>query len=264
MPPVIRRCPGRHGQPRSLRHLPFQVGRYSYMDDAHRLDRIRRAIATSGQADPATYPHRVCSASVGLLGVSGVGLTLMTNSEQGGLWASNEVVRWLEDAQLGLGEGPGLEAFEQGVPVLEPNLGDVSARWPLFRSAALDLGVAAVFAFPLQVGVIRLGALNLYRDRPGLPTNEELSDTLVLTDVATQGILDLQAQGSIYWRLFDPNGERARVHRATGIIAAQINSDMATALACMRSYAFGSGCSIYEVADDVIAHRLRLKRHASK
>lgn len=231
------------------------------MEDTYRLARVLGAIAPTGQPDPATYPQRVCTACVGLLGMSGAGLTLMTNSEQGGHWASNEVVRWLEDAQLGLGEGPGMDAYQQGLPVLEPYLGDATARWPVFRLAALDLGVAAVFAFPLQVGVIRLGALNLYRDRPGLPSSDELSDTLVLVDVATQGILDLQAKGSIYWRLFDPKGERARLHQATGMIAAQIDSDIATALACLRSYAFSHDRSIYDVAADVMEHRLRLNRH---
>lgn len=195
-----------------------------------------------------------------MVGVSGAGLTLMTNSEQGGNWGSNEVVERLEDAQLGLGEGPGLAAFQGGLPVLVPSLVDASVRWPFFCSAARDLGVGAVFAFPLQVGVIRLGSLTLYRAGPGELPGPELADTLVLVDVATQGILDLQAQGAMYWRLFDPSGHRARLHRATGVIAAQIDADMATALACIRSFAFSNDRSIHGVADDVIAGRLRLKR----
>ena len=80
------------------------------------------------------------------------------------------------------------------------------------------------------------------------------------SEVPTQGMLDLQAQGSVYWHLFEPSGQRARVHQATGMVAAQINSDIATALACIRSHAFANERSIYDVADDVIARRLRLSR----
>jgi hypothetical protein len=228
--------------------------------DPDRLARVIEAIDPTGRSVPATYPGRVCSAGVDLLGVSGAGFALMTASAQGAAWASNEVAEELEDLQLGLGEGPGLEAFRLGGPVLEPNLGDATARWPFFRPQALDLGVRALFALPLQIGAIRLGALDLYRDSPGLLSADELADALVLVDVATQGMLDLQAQGSVYWHLFEPSGQRARVHQATGMVAAQINSDIATALACLRSHAFANERSIYDVADDVIGRRLRLSR----
>lgn len=225
-----------------------------------RVARVLGAIAPDPRPDPTTYPHRLCSASVKLLSVSGAALALMTNSEQGRIWASNGLADSLEELQIGLGEGPGLEAFQRGQPILEPHVGVESARWPFFCPAAFELGVAAVFAFPLRIGVIRLGSLTLYRDRPGCLTEAELGDALVLADLATQGFLDLQAQGAFYWRLFDPHGERARLHQATGIIATQNDADMATALACIRSYAFSNSRSIYEVADDVIDDRLRLKR----
>ena len=178
----------------------------------------------------------------------------------GAVVASNQVVQQIEDLQLTVGEGPGLDAFELGVPVLEPYLEDAPGIWPFFRPRALSLGVASVFAFPLQVGVIRLGVLNLYRDSPGLLCMEELADALVLVDVATQGILDLQAQGPSYHLLLDNSGQRARVHEATGRLSVQIGSDMATALACIRSYAFAQDRSIFEIADDVVAGRLRLNR----
>jgi hypothetical protein len=40
-------------------------------------------------------------------------------------------------------------------------------RWPTFLEGAGAAGVRAVFAFPLRIGAITLGALDLYRDRPG-------------------------------------------------------------------------------------------------
>src|SRR2546427_849168 len=135
---------------------PCPLGRHRLMDAA-RLSRVKEAIAGASESDPLSYPQRVCSAAVDLLGVTGAALSLMTNSRLGAVWASDPVAARLEDIQLTLGEGPTMDALRWTSPAIEPHLAAVSTRWPFFRSPALDLGVGAVLAFPLQVGVIRLG-----------------------------------------------------------------------------------------------------------
>lgn len=226
--------------------------------DAERLARITGAIDPGADLDSATYPQRVCSAAVDLLELDSAGLTLMTKSQLGAVWASDNLAATVEDLQFALGEGPALDAYGLGAPSLEPSLESDSARWPFFSPQAVGLGVKAVFSFPLRIGVIRLGALNLFRGEPGLLTKDQLADALVLADVTTQDIIDLQAQGSLHWPLSDRFAERARVHQATGMIAAQIDSDMANALARIRGYAFAKEISIFSVAEEVIARRLRL------
>ncbi len=228
--------------------------------DAGRLGKILDAIGAAGEPDPATYPGRVCAAAVELLEVSAAGLTLMTKSQPGAIWASDELAQAVEDLQFALNEGPALDAHLLGGPALEPFLAKASGRWPFFSPAAVGLGVGAVFSFPLQMGVIRLGALNLFRREPGLMTTAQLSDALVLADVATQDIIDLQAEGALRLRLSNRFAERARVHQATGMVAAQIESDMGSALARIRGYAFANEISIFEVAEEVIARRLRLNK----
>jgi hypothetical protein len=226
--------------------------------DAERLARVIGAISDAGDTDPATYPARVCAAGVDLLGASAAGLTLMTKSQLGAVWASDPLAETVEDLQFALGEGPALDAHRLGHPALEPNLAGAASRWPFFAPQAVDLGIRAVFSYPLQIGVIRLGALNLFQKEPGWLSREQLSDALVLADVATQDIIDLQAEGAIHWPLSDRFAERARVHQATGMVAAQIESDMAGALARIRGYAFANELTIFEVAEEVIARRLRL------
>ncbi|GAB3288581.1 hypothetical protein [Parasphingorhabdus pacifica] len=66
-----------------------------------------------------------------------------------------------------MGEGC-LAAFATGGPVLITDLA-ATARWPGFGPAALELGAAALFSFPHEVGVVRLGSLYLYRDVLGRP-----------------------------------------------------------------------------------------------
>ena len=228
--------------------------------DSDRLARIAGAIGSRVGSDPATYPQLVCAAAADLLGVSGAGLTLMTRSVLGAVWASDAVSRTVEDLQFALGEGPALDAFNGGAPALEPSLA-ASSRWPFFGPQALVLGVEAVFSFPLQVGVICLGTINLFRDRPGFLCRDELADALVLADVVTGDLIDLQDQGMLQWPPSDHLGQPARVHQATGMVSVQIGADMTSALARMRAYAFVNEISIFAVADMVLARTLRLPSH---
>jgi hypothetical protein len=229
--------------------------------DSDRLARIVDAISIGAESDAATYPQRVCAVGVDLLGVSGAGLTLMTKNGLGAVWASDSASLAAEDLQFTLGEGPALDAFRSAAPALEPSLADAATRWPFFGPEARDLGVEAAFSFPLQMGVICLGALNLFRDRSGFPSDDELADALVLADVVTEDLIDLQALGALHWGPSDHLGQRARVHQATGMVSVQIDSDMSTALASIRAYAFSNEVSIFDVADKVLARTLRLTSH---
>ncbi len=82
--------------------------------------------------------------------------------------------------QYTLGEGPCVDAYQKDMVVSEPDLADPeTVRWLAFTPPALQAGVRAVFGFPLRVGTVRLGALNLYRDRPGPLGAEQHADALV-------------------------------------------------------------------------------------
>lgn len=223
------------------------------------MARIVGAISASGEPELANYPERVCTAGVDLLGMCGAGLNLITTKTQmGAVWASDKHALTVEDLQFTLGEGPACDAFNMGAPALEPFLADATGRWPFFRPKALDFGVRAVFSFPLQTGVIRLGALDLFRAKQGFLSLDELADALVLADVATHDIIDIQTEGALHWPLSDDLGHRAKVHQATGMVSAQMDSDMAAALARIRAYAFANEMSIFDVADRVISRQLRL------
>ena len=230
--------------------------------DPDRVASILVAIGPGVGSDLAGYPERVCAAGVELLGMSGAGLTLMTKTGLGAVWASDEACQKVEDLQFALGEGPALDAFRFAVPALEPSLADATDRWPFFGPQALALGVEAAFSFPLQVGVICLGAINLFRDRSGFLSSDELADALVLADVVTEDLIDLQAQGALHWGPSDHLAQRARVHQATGMVSVQIDSDMATALACIRAFAYSNDVTISDVADKVLARTLTLTSHA--
>jgi hypothetical protein len=169
----------------------------------------------------------------------------------------------LEELQFTVGEGPCVDAFTSGTPVLVPDLGIAGwqARWPGFAVAGVEAGACALFAFPLVLGAIRVGVLGLYRETPGSLSPESLADVLVCADVALQLVLNFRAGldgGGAGWAADGWSDGHARVYQATGMISAQRGVGLEEALALLRSYAFAHDRALGEVAAAVVARRLRL------
>src|SRR5437764_10214190 len=120
----------------------------------------------------AGQPQRIADLCVEMLDVTGAGISLVSDTgTRGVICATDDVAMRIEELQLTLGEGPCVDALGRGGPVLIPDLDDpgdvLTDRWPAFMSAAAEAGVRAVFAFPVRIGAISLGAIDLYRTRPG-------------------------------------------------------------------------------------------------
>lgn len=210
---------------------------------------------------PEMDTKRLCAVSVEVTGTSGAGIMLMDGDlPQGSLCTSDGVSAAIEDLQYALGEGPCMDAFAQDRVVSEPDLADPRVpRWLAFAGPALDAGARAVFGFPLRVGAVRLGALNLYRDRPGPLTDDEHADALVMADVVAQAVLVLQANappGTLAATLVAGAEFHFVVHQAAGMVAAQLDTNVADALSRLRAHAFGHDLPLTQVAKDVVARRL--------
>jgi hypothetical protein len=154
-----------------------------------------------------------------------------------------------------------VDAYREDRPVLEPDLAEPrTARWHAFTGPAIEAGVRAIFGFPLQVGAIRIGALNLYCDRPGPLTEDQHADALVMADVAAQAVLTLQANappGKLAAELEAGSDFQYVVHQAAGMVAVQLDVSIGHALIRLRAYAFGNDRPLADVAQDVVAKQLR-------
>jgi hypothetical protein len=117
-----------------------------------------------------------------------------------------------------------------------------------------------VFGFPLEVGTVRLGALNLYCDVPGPLADDRHADALLMADIVAQALLLLQAgapAGTVATEL-DANADfKYVVHQASGMAAAQLEITVGQALIRLRAHAFGNDRSLTDVARDVVERRLR-------
>ena len=227
------------------------------------------ALLTEEPSAPEDMPapvgrlQRLCRVASRDLPASGVGVSLM--SESGDLVstaASNGASAAVEELQFTMGEGPCLAAFASRRPVLVPDIteGD-GMSWLGYGPAALEQGVRAVFAFPLQVGAARLGALDVYRDRPGALSMWALSRALTYADVAMQTVLDADGGAEeTALLLTDGDGVRWEVYQAQGMVMALLRVGAAEALSRIRAYAYANDRPLREVADAIVSRRVVLER----
>ncbi|MGH9153323.1 MAG: GAF and ANTAR domain-containing protein [Acidimicrobiales bacterium] len=225
-----------------------------------RLLQILELMRAAGHGEPGTAP--LCTVTASVTGLTGAGIMLMSGDvPRGSLCSSDEVSARIEDLQYTLGEGPCVDAYAQDRPVLEPDLRTGGAsRWIAFTPPALEAGARATFGFPLQVGAVRLGALNLYRDRPGPLIDAQHGDALILAGVIARALLAMQAEaepGSIPADLEKGADLRLVVHQAAGMVSVQLGVSVAEALIRLRARAIADDRPLVEVAADVVGRRLR-------
>lgn len=227
-------------------------------------DRRRALLASIEPSDgQAVDLVELCRAGVELSEVSGASILLMTGDEpQAALCCTDAVSELIEEFQFTYGEGPCIDAHHHRRPVLEPDLAaPATPRWPAFSRAAVQAGARAVFGFPIQVGPVQLGALNLYRTSAGPLTTTQHDDAAIVADSSARTIIATQsdaAPGSLGVGLESGAALRFVVHQATGMVAVQLGVTVTEALVRLRAYAFAHDQLIVDVAEDVVARRIRL------
>lgn len=174
---------------------------------------------------------------------------------------TDPVAARLDELQFDLGEGPRQEAVRSRRPVLIPHLRDEEhAFWPVFGQALLETEAAALFVFPLIVGSLDVGVVELYRSTPGPLRYEELAAARLLAGKTAWAVLDhVLTLNSAPSAGSSSNGSplsRREIHQATGMVIAQTASTPAQALQLLRAHAFSQERTVREIAVDVVARTL--------
>jgi hypothetical protein len=203
--------------------------------------------------------EQLCIDAARVLAASGAGLSVMTGEGVHGMAASSDLdTARIEELQFTLGEGPCIDAFATGRPVLVPDLSDgARARWPVYAPAVHEAGIRAVFAFPLQVGAARLGVLDVLRTAAGSLSRDELGQALTFADRIVSILLDGQERAGDAEAVDDAFGHHAHVFQAQGMVMVQLGADLAEALVRIRAHAYAHNRPLTEVAADIVAGRLR-------
>jgi diguanylate cyclase (GGDEF)-like protein len=101
-----------------------------------------------------------------------------------------------EQLQSELMEGPSLATSYTGEALAVPDL-TREDRFGAFAPRALALGLAAMFTFPMHHQDVRLGALDLYRDRPGELSEEAITTAETLASVAAAYLINAQNRADL-------------------------------------------------------------------
>lgn len=210
---------------------------------------------------------RLCRAAARMLDADGVGISVLSSEgAPAHVAASDPRSAEVEELQFTLGEGPCLEVFDSGRPVLCP---DVLERgrtgWAGYAPAVQEHGVRAVFAFPLQIGAARLGAMDVYRARSGGLGRSAEGRALLLADLALEHLLEAGSRGDpdTVETAADVIAGTHEVYQAQGMVMVQLGVDIVEAMVRLRAYAFARERPLAEVAHDIVRRRLQLRDDAS-
>jgi transcriptional regulator with GAF, ATPase, and Fis domain len=176
--------------------------------------------------------------------------------------ASSEQARLLELFQLQNEEGPCLEAHATGQPVIHADLRDADERWPRFAPEARLDGFASVYALPLRLRAVVIGALNLFRREAGAMPDADAKLAQALADVASIAILQYQAtreSQTLAGQLQHALDSRVSIEQAKGMIAERAQVDMDEAFVRLRAYARSSRRQLTSVATEIVGGTLSLE-----
>jgi GAF domain len=219
-----------------------------------------RAVAARNDAgqDPATS---LCAAGVDVLGLTGVGIMLLSGTRLDCVAASDAVTGDIEALELMVGEGPCLDAFRTRTACFDENLADDRpVTWTAFREGALAAGVRAAFGFPVVVADGCIGVLNCYSDHAGHLSDAQVADAQVVANAAGSTIVGWQADsppGTLAWQLEGSDSYRVAVHQAVGRVSVQSRVAVDDAMALLHAHAFAHGRTLHDVSTAVLAGLLR-------
>jgi hypothetical protein len=172
--------------------------------------------------------------------------------------ASSEQARLLELFQIQNEEGPCLDCFAHGRPVVNVDLGDTD-RWPRFAPEARAAGFRAVQALPMRLREATIGALNVFLDDRVVLTDADLVVGQALADAATIAILhhrQVREHQEVMAQLQGALTSRVVIEQAKGMLAERADVGLDEAFARLRGHARRTDRPLSTVAADLVAGRL--------
>ncbi|HXH36172.1 MAG TPA: GAF and ANTAR domain-containing protein [Plantibacter sp.] len=193
-----------------------------------------------------------------LIPLSGVSVATLGNALSAEtIAASDRQIARIDELQFDLSEGPCWEAVSSGRPVLESAIQrDGHHAWPSFAAAIKEHAVGAIFAFPLRVGPLQVGAVELY-DTSEQTLSEQLVDEMMsltrpLSRYVLRRTVELAALPDASQH--KPHARR-RIHQATGFVIAQLGLSPDDAHLFIQAQAYAQNRPMAEVAEDIIELR---------
>jgi len=201
----------------------------------------------------------LCDSCVESLDVFAAGVMI---ADPGGrlqvLASSSNAMRTLELLQLQSDEGPCVDAYRRGAPVVVEDLSAQAGRWRRFAPEALAAGIRSTHSLPMRLRGQTVGALNLFRVATG-SLGDDVEAAQALADVATIAIL--QHRGAVNARELNDQlnhalNSRIVIEQAKGRVAEAANLDMDRSFERLRRHARRHNLRLADLAEDVVVGRV--------
>ncbi len=170
--------------------------------------------------------------------------------------SSSEAMRVLELFELQADQGPCVDCYASGQPVINVNLAAAESRWSRFASEAGAAGFGSVHALPLRLRGRTIGALNMFRTDQGTLDASDVSAAQGLADIATIAIIQHQVSvdaQTLNLQLSQALNSRIVIEQAKGKVSQAANIDMDQAFQRLRAHARNHNLRLSQLAADIAA-----------
>lgn len=193
-----------------------------------------------------------------VLEVDAVGL-MMTSPDERRLallaHSGNDVVTELEQFQIDHDEGPCIECFASGQPVINTDLAFTNGRWAAFAPKAIDAGFRSVHAIPLRLRDEVIGAFNMFHVERGDMSPVDVSAATALADMATIAVLQyraVQEAEEVAAQLRRALDSRVIIEQAKGRLAERAGFGMGDAFAVLRQHSRSHNIKLADLSAMVV------------
>ena len=237
---------------------------------AQRLARIFVEVADTlvDEFDLIDFLQMLVTRAAELINNSTAGLLLSDqHNELRFMAASDENTRSLELFQAQNKQGPCLDAFRTGRPVVNIDLEHGSTLWPLFAPTAAAAGFRTVHAFPLRLRREVIGALNIFGSTTGMAFDD--ADTQIMQALADVAAIALLQERSIHHsellteQLQGALNSRIIIEQAKGVLANTHHTTPDQAFTLLRDYARRGNHRLLDIAITVVTDLTQLPELAT-
>jgi GAF domain-containing protein len=167
----------------------------------------------------------------------------------------------VEEAQLGVDDGPCLEAYRSWAPVESRQLDADRSRWPTFVHLAEQRGIRAVYAVPLTLRGRSIGAMGIFFDRPEALDDRSAALVQAMAQVATIAVIQqrtIAEQADLAAQLQRALDARVLIEQAKGLVASRHGISIDAAYQLLRGQARREQARLRDVAEDLVNGHLAI------
>jgi GAF domain-containing protein len=201
--------------------------------------------------------HRLSGHAAALTGAQGAGIMLAGRGEGrlGFAAATDDRAVEMELVQDRIEQGACYDAFMTNQLGVVEDLQD-AGRWPDYEQRALQLGLRAVLAIPMNASGQTIGVVNIYRETPGPWSSEDIEAAQIVTAMGAGYVLhadQLRAQHDLADQLQTALESRDLIGQAKGILMTRHGIDAETAFEQLRKVSQDSNHKLRDVARSLVA-----------